>query len=152
MTAQTVAQNPMVKTRLIMYHKTPASGLTKFLRQNNKTICMFDALPKLAVVLDEDARDDDEKLLSHPAPLIKQAAEWLGMQQDEFEIESEFCEKVDVADGPVTVYMARFKTIDPPEEYANKVGGKFITLMDAIGLPPAEMELLRRAYKVIMGG
>lgn len=135
-----------------MYHKTPASGMTKFLRQNNKTICIFDGLPKLSVVLDDDERPQDEKLLSHPSPLIKQAAEWLGMPQDEFEIETEFCEKVDVAEGPVTVYLASIKTIDPPERHAEKVGGKFITLMDAVGLPPAEMELLRRAYKVIMEG
>ncbi len=152
MTAQTVAQKPLVKTRLIMYHKTPTSGLTKFLRQDNKTICMFEALPKLSVVLDDDERPVDEKLLSHPSPLIKQAADWLGLTQDDFELESEFCEKVDVSDGPVTVYLARFTTIDPPQDYADKVGGKFITLMDAIGLPPAEMELLRRAYKVIMEG
>lgn len=152
MTAQTVAQNPLVKTRLIMYHKTPTSGMTKFLRQDNKTICMFAALPKLAVVLNNDERPRDEKLLSHPSPLLKQAAEWLGMQQNEFEIESEFCEKVDVAGGPVTVYLARVKTLDPPEGYASKVGGKFVTLMEAVGLPPAEMELLRRAYKVIMEG
>jgi len=152
MTAQTVAQNPLVKTRLIMYHKTPASGLTKFLRKDNKTICMFDALPALSVVLDDDEQPESEKVLSHPSPLIKQAADWLGMQQDDFELESEFCEKVDVAEGPVTVYLVRFTTIDPPEAYADKVGGKFITLMDAIGLPPAEMELLRRAYKIIMAG
>ena len=135
-----------------MYHKTPTSGMTKFLRQDNTTICMFDGLPKLSVVLDDDERPLDEKLLSHPSPLVKQAADWLGMQQGEFEIESDFCEKVDVSDGPVTVYLVRFTAIDPPEDCAEKVGGKFITLMEAVGLPLAEMELLRRAYKVIMEG
>lgn len=135
-----------------MYHKTPSSGMTKFLRQDGKTICMFDGLPKLSVVLDDNERPADEKLLSHPSPLVKQAADWLGMQLDEFELETEFCEKVDVSEGPVTVYLASIKTIDPPDVNAEKVGGKFVTLMDAVGLPPAEMELLRRAYKVIMEG
>lgn len=152
MTAQTVAQNNQVKTRLIMYHKTPTSGLTKFLRQDDKTVCMFEGLPKLSVVLERDERPQDEKLLSHPSPLVKQAADWLGMSQDDFELEVEFCEKVDVSEGPVTVYLVRFTTIDPPQAHAEKVGGKFITLMEAVGLPPAEMELLRRAYKVIMEG
>lgn len=126
--------------------------MTKFLRQDNKTVCAFDALPKLSTVMEREERPKDEKLLSHPAQLLKQAAEWLGMEQASFEIESDYCEKVDVADGPLTVYLARFKTIDPPEECADKIGGKFITLTEAVGLPPAEMELLRRAYEVIMEG
>jgi len=74
------------------------------------------------------------------------------MEQAGLEIEGEYHEKVDVADGPLTVYLARFKTIDPPEDMAGKVGGRFISLTEAVGLPAVEMELLRRAYEVIMGG
>ena len=150
MTAQTVTQPPLTKTRLIMYHKSPSSGMTKFLRQDNKTVCVFAALPKLSTVMDPHERPSDEKLLAHPSPLLRQAAEWLGMEPASLELENEYCEKVDVADGPLTVYLARFKTIDPPENLANKVGGKFVTLTEAVGLPPAEMELLRRAYELIM--
>jgi len=126
--------------------------MTKFLRQSSQSVCAFEALPKLSTVLDKDERPQDDKLLSHPSPLIKQAAEWLGMEQSRLELESEYYEKVDVADGPLTVYLARFKTIDPPEDITNKLGGKFISLTEAVGLPPAEMELLRRAYEVIMEG
>lgn len=150
MTGQSVTHNPLAKTRLIMYHKSGSSGMTKFLRQDNKTVCAFSALPILSTVLDKHERPIDEKILSHPSPLIKQAAEWLGMEQASFELDSEYCEKVDVADGPLTVYLVRFKTIDPPQANAEKVGGRFITLTEAVGLPPAEMELLRRAYEVIM--
>lgn len=150
MTAQTVTQNLLANTRLIMYHKSPSSGMTKFLRRDNNTVCAFTALPKLSTVMEKDQRPMTEKVLAHPSPLIRQAAEWLGMEPASLELESEYCEKVDVADGPLTVYLARFKTIDPPEKSAHKVGGKFITLIEAVGLPPAEMELLRRAYELIM--
>lgn len=122
------------------------------MRQDNKTVCLFEALPKLSIVLERDERPLDEKLVSHPSPLIKQATDWLGMEQASLELESEFCEKVDVADGPLTVYLAGFTTIDPPDDFVCKVGGRFISLTEAVGLPPAEMELLRRAYEVIMEG
>ena len=134
-----------------MYHKSPSSGMTKFLRCDNKTICAFEALPRLSTVMEREERPKDEKLLSHPSPLLRQAAEWLGVEQSELELESEYREKVDVANGPLTIYLARFKGIDPPQASAERVGGRFITLTEAVGLPPAEMELLRRAYEVIMG-
>ena len=141
----------MAKTRLILYHKSPSSGMTKFLRRDNKTVCAFDALPKLSTVMEREQGPRDEKLLGHPSPLLRQAAEWLSMEQSELELESEYRERVDVADGPLTVYLARFKSIDPPQALVDKVDGRFITLTEAVGLPPAEMELLRRAYEVIMG-
>jgi hypothetical protein len=150
MTAKPAMEYPLAKTRLIMYHKSGSSGMTKFLRSDEQTVCVFSALPKLSTVLEKHERPTDEKILNHPSSLIKQAADWLGMEQANFEVDSDYCEKVDVADGPLTVYLVRFKTQDPPRDNAEKIGGKFISLTEAVGLPPAEMELLRRAYEVIM--
>ena len=37
-----------------------------------------------------------------------------------------------------------------PFDAAERVGGRFIALTEGRGLPPAELDLLRRAYRVIM--
>ena len=47
--------------------------------------------------------------------------------------------------------LARFTAIDPPFSAAEQLGGAFIDLTQARGLPPLELDLLRRAYEVILG-
>jgi len=137
--------------RLIMYHKSPTSGRTQFLCQP-QGVCVIDALPRLAQVLDAGDVPGEDKVLLHPSPLLQRAAQWLSISSAELEMDPEFCERVDVAGGPLTVYLARFKTIDPPLAAAQHVGGRFIALTEGRHLAPAELELLRRAYRVIMEG
>ena len=60
--------------------------------------------------------------------------------------------EVDVPNGPEVVYLARFTTTDPPYHEVEQADCKFAALTEFRGLPPAELELLRRAYQVIMGG
>ncbi len=136
--------------RVIMYHKTPTSALTRFLLQD-EGVCLPGRLPKLAQLIDNGTRRGaTEKVVAHPSPLLRHVAEWLAIPQDQLELDEEFCEKVDVAGGPLTVYLARFASIDPPFDAAERVGGRFIVLTEGRGLPPAELDLLRRAYTVIM--
>ncbi|MEJ2141959.1 MAG: hypothetical protein P8Y24_06330 [Gammaproteobacteria bacterium] len=87
-----------------------------------------------------------------PTPLLKGLTEWLQLEADDIEIDSEFYEKVDVAGGPITIYLVRFKDIEPPYEAAERVDAKFVLLTEMRDLPPAELDLLRRAYAVIMEG
>jgi hypothetical protein len=141
----------LASLRLIMYHKYPTSARTTFLMQD-EAICLPGRLPKLAQLMDSNTtrRSATEKVVAHPSPLLRHVAEWLALPQDSLELDSEFCEKVDVPDGPLTVYLARFDSIDPPFDAAERVGGRFIALTEGRGLPPAELDLLRRAYRVIM--
>ena len=87
-----------------------------------------------------------------PGPLLKELGEWLQLDIGDFEIDNEFYEKVDAAGGPITVYLVRFKNIDPPFEAAERVDGKFVLLTEMRDLVPTELELLRRAYASIMEG
>jgi hypothetical protein len=51
----------------------------------------------------------------------------------------------------VPVLLAGFTTIDPPFNAADSVGGRFVALTELRGLPASEMDLVRRAYTVILG-
>jgi hypothetical protein len=149
MTAVTLDEN-LANLRVIMYHKAPTSARTCFLLQD-EGVCLPGRLPKLAQLIDNGTRRGAaEKVVAHPSPLLRHVAEWLAIPQDQVVLDEEFCEKVDVAGGPLTVYLARFDSIDPPFDAAERVGGRFIALTEGRGLPPAELDLLRRAYSVIM--
>jgi hypothetical protein len=49
------------------------------------------------------------------------------------------------------MHLASFTTIDPPFDAAAAVGGQFIAITEAMGGMPVEMDLLRRAYEVLLG-
>ena len=134
--------------RVIMYHKSPTSARTQFLLQDD-SVCLPERIPKLAQLMD-GLQTRTEKVVAHPSPLLRYVTEWLALPQDAMELDEEFCERVDVAGGPLTVYLARFTSIDPPFEAAERIGGRFIALTEGRGLAPAELDLLRRAYTVIM--
>jgi hypothetical protein len=59
---------------------------------------------------------------------------------------------VDVAGGPIEVYLARFTQIDPPFDELASLGGEFIILTQGRNLVPAELEMLRMAYECVMEG
>ena len=140
----------LANLQLILYHKSPTSARTQFLLQG-EGVCLPGQLPQLAQVLESDRRNSvDGNVISHPSPLLRHAAEWLAVPNEILELDPEFHERVDVPGGPLAVYLARFTTIDPPFEAAERVGGRFIALTEGRGLAPAELDLLRRAYSAIM--
>jgi len=59
-------------------------------------------------------------------------------------------EQVDTPDGIITVYLAYFNALDPPRQLMAEKSCKFKTLTELRKRPPAEMELLRRAYALVM--
>lgn len=132
--------------RVILYHKQKTSARTLFLTLN-ETVCLFDGLPPLATVLDEDYRSP---LALHPAAPLAQTEQRLHLPAGSLEAEGDFQVWVDTPNGPLAVLLARFTAIDPPREAVPL--GRFIALTEARSLPPAELELLRRAYAVIMEG
>lgn len=51
----------------------------------------------------------------------------------------------------LTVHLASLDTVDPPFAEAEALGGRFVAITEARGCSPVELELLRRAYTVILG-
>ena len=135
-------------TRLVFYHKQATSARTLFLRFND-TVCAFDTLPSSARLSETP---EIQPVTIHPAPLITQAEQRLGLPHGSLEIEKEFYQQVEALTGLITIYLMRFTALDAPHEIVAPSGGHFISLMEARDLPPVELELLRRAYAVIMEG
>jgi hypothetical protein len=138
----------MNSCRVILYHKQATSAWLRFLRFANHSVCAFEPLPKLSVLMDEVP---ERALVLHPAPIIRDAEQQLGLNPGDLEAEGEYQELVDVAGGPVNILLARFTSIDPPFDLAERLQGRFIDLPDARDLSDTELLLLRKAYELLIG-
>ena len=134
--------------RVIFYHKQATSARTRFLRFANNSVCAFDALPELARVID----DVPETTPLHQNEVLSSAAQEIGLKPEELVAESEFQQLVEVPGRQIRVVLAAIKTTDPPFELAESIDAKFIDLTQARSLPPVELQLLRSAYEVVLGG
>lgn len=139
--------------RFILYHKHHASARTRFLCFANRTVLFPEPLPELSQRYDDTVPAPPRGVvMAHPAMLLRQLTEGLKMDVAELELEPQFVEQVDTAAARVDVHLVRFTAIDPPFELAQNVDGTFIDLTQARHLPGTELQLLRRAYEVIMEG
>lgn len=141
----------MQQSRVILYHNNPASARLRFLRFSYHRVCYPEALPALSV-LSDTLSDASHSIAIHPAATIQQVEKQLHLESGELQVEGEYRASVDVAGGPVSVFLARFNSIDPPFELAQMIGARFIDLNEARDLPQVELELLRKAYELILGG
>ena len=135
-------------SHIILYYKGDISALTLFCQRPDGHIC-FPPLPKLSETLTEDAFRSETVAL-RPTKLIKMVNKQLRLDDDLLEAEPGFNEQVDTPHGVVTVYMARFKLLDPPHQLMAERDCKLQPLTALIGRMPAEIELLRRAYTLVM--
>jgi hypothetical protein len=133
--------------RLILVHKQKTSGRLRFLRLPHGTIA-FTPLPPLSDLTENGA---SPQVVHHPAVFLKAAEARLGLPAGSLAHEPEFQTTVDTPEGPVAMHLASFTTIDPPFDAAAALGGRFIAITEAAGGMPVEMDLLRRAYEVLLG-
>ena len=134
--------------RIIFYHKQKTSARTRFLKFGDKTVCGFEALPDLAQVIDH--RSDNTVL--HPAAILRDAETRLSLDEGILKAEADYRYSVDVPGNSVQIILASIETIDPPFDEVEQSGAEFIDLTQARGLPSVELELLRSAYELILGG
>jgi hypothetical protein len=141
---------PLAKlARLILYHKHPISARTHFLQWQDEGICAFEPLPGSARLLEPG---HCPSVVIHPKPLLVQAERRMRLPRGSVVRESGFQEHVAAANAVLSVYLARFEMLEPPMSAAAGLGGRFIPLTEARRVAVAELELLRRAYQVIMEG
>lgn len=133
--------------RLILVHKQKTSGRLRFLRLPHGTVA-FTPLPPLSELIEDAA---PPQVVHHPAVFLRAAEEKLGLPAGSLAHEPEFLATVDTPDGRVALHLASFTTIDPPFDAAAALGGRFIAITEAAGGMPVEMDLLRRAYEVLLG-
>lgn len=134
--------------RIIFYHKQPTSARTRFLKFESGTVCAFSPLPSLAQLIEGKA----PKTVLHPAALLRDAEQQLSLDKGLLKAEADFRFSIEVPGETIQVILASIETIDPPFAEAEKAGAAFIDLTQARGLPPVELELLRAAYELVLGG
>ncbi len=131
--------------RLILFHKQKSSARTRFLRFAD-TVVAFAPLPASATL-----NADTRSVRPHPAALLRAAEERLALPDGSLVSVSDFSADVETTDGTVPVLLAGFTSIDPPFAAAEAIGARFVAITEARGLPTVELELLRRAYEVLIG-
>ncbi|TPQ27955.1 hypothetical protein [Methylomonas koyamae] len=137
--------------RLLLLYKGDISALTLFAQQANGSVCFPQPLPALSSALDQDS-GEAAGLTVHPATLVNAINKLMGFEADLLQAEAGYKQSVDTPGGIVTVYIARFKLLDPPHRLMQSLDCRMRTLPELRGRPPAEMELLRRAYETMMEG
>jgi hypothetical protein len=144
--------------RLLLAHKQKTSARVRFLRFPHG-LCAFTALPAHSTVLPDAP---ESRVEMHPKVYLSNAESKLGLAPDSLVLEAEFNAFVatpmatvatppTTADSPIQVRLATFTSIDPPFDAAERLGGRFVAITEARGCDPAELELLRLAYGVLMG-
>lgn len=142
--------NELLKTsRVILYYNGAISALTLFVQHPDESVCSPAPLPVLSSVLEDNEMPLDS---AHPAPadIVRTISEVMGLPTDLLLANSGYLEQVDTPGGIITVYLARFNALDPPRQLMAEKGCNFRTLTELRNRPPAEMELLRRAYALVM--
>lgn len=136
-------------TRIILFHKNKTSAKTVFWVRNNASICLFDDLPSSAEITTEG---EENNVVLHPTSILLEVEKKLAISKGMLEVEPEFSAKLLSENQVITVYLARFTTLDPPQELAEQHQATFISITQARGFPSLELELLRLAYQNIMEG
>lgn len=134
--------------RVILYHKQSTSARTRFLRYAYDSVCAFDAIPMPAQIVE----DEGCKTVIHPAAILRRMERHLDFPADCLKAQGEYHLVVEASCGKLQIILARITTEDPPFEQAAKSKTRFIDLTQARDLPPVELELLRHAYELILGG
>ena len=143
----------MSENRLIFYHKQSTSARLRFMKFFSGSVCGFEPLPRLSQLIDDTIDvDGGQYVVLHPAQLLKDASEKLGLDTESLKVEGEYHAQVDSSRGTVRVYLTELTTIDPPFDRAEAINAEFIDLTQARNLTDVELELLRMAYEHVMTG
>ena len=136
-------------SRVILYYNGAISALTLFVQHSDESVCTPYPLPVLSSVL-----EDDEMTLNSahtaPADIVCAIGKAMGLPANLLKANTGYREQVDTPGGIITVYLAQFNALDPPRQLMAEKGCKFRTLTELRNRPPAEMELLLRAYTLVM--
>lgn len=134
--------------RVILYHKQATSARTRFMKFSYDSVFAFSPVPELAQLCDQKYSN----MVIHPAAIMKEVEEKIGFPDASLKVESEYQHTIDVPGKGIQVLLAEITTTDPPFDTAENNNASFIDLTQARGLPQVELELLRSAYELILGG
>lgn len=134
--------------RAILFHKQPTSARLRFMRLAHGGVCAPGPIPDLG--RSRIGRPRGPAI--HPAQVLRWLERELGFDVGSLRAEEGYRCAVDGPDGQIPVLLVGIDSVDPPFELAERIGAGFIDLTQARGLPALELELLRGAYEVVLGG
>ena len=137
----------MTISRLILLHKQTTSSRLLFLCLRSGVLA-FSPLPVNSVLRDEDYLP---RIRIHPAAVVREAEDRLGLPAGAIVPETEFQAWVATPEGDIPVLLAAFSGIDPPFAAAEQCQGRFIGITESRQLSEIERHLLRRAYEHALG-
>jgi len=106
-------------------------------------------LPETASVMPEPGDTGEEY---GPGTVLNALAAQYGLDPAHLTLEENFQEWISSAVGPIRIHLARFTTLDAPREAIEPHGGVFKPISEMRGTPMIELNLLRQAFNLIMGG
>ena len=139
---------------IVAYHKQATSARMRFLVHAGGGVCGPDVLPSPAQLIDaeEGVPDTGEtSVVAHPGHSLTDLARSLGLAAGDMEFDGGPLARVDVPGGAVTVYAARFTTMDPPFETVEGAGARFVELAQARSLDPLDLQLMRLVFERAVG-
>ena len=134
--------------RIILLHKQATSARVRFFVHAYGGICGFAELADPVEVIEGEAGS----VVTLPRAVVAPAAVELGLDGNDLVGEADFVLSARSGGGTIAVHLARFTSIDPPFDLAERRGGRFVEMQSARTLPPNELTLLRAAYEAVMGG
>ena len=137
-------------------------------RQNRIILCHFDtystallfARQGTSVLLPEPLPDDASALANsppagpqhHPEKVLLACTERYGLDASQLRPVADFQEWMDSSSGPVRVHLAQFTTQDAPHDAIHPHDAVFKPISQMRGTAMTELNLLRRAFNLFMGG
>ena len=134
--------------RVILYHKQATSARTRFLKFAHQSVLAFEPIPALAQL----QSSDNSKMVNHPTAILQEVERRFDFPAGTLKAEGEYRHCVEVPGESIQIILANITTMDPPFELVEKQQASFIDLTQARGLPGVELELLRHAYELVLGG
>ncbi|MCX7099644.1 MAG: hypothetical protein NTV43_17255 [Methylococcales bacterium] len=138
--------NPPANSRVILYYNGAISGLTLFVQHPDESVCTPSPLPLLSSIMDTTTAGLDQAA----ADCVAAVSLAMGLTEGLLQPHPDYQEQVDTPSGIITVYLARLNCLDPPRQLMAEQGCKLKNLTELRNRPPTEMELLRRAYVLLM--
>lgn len=136
--------------RCVVFHKQKTSARTRFLIQGRDVVFPAGLEEESSLT---DAADPDApagNLLPHPAAGIASLAALLDLPPSVFRVEGAHLGRV-VEDNLAPIWLVEVTTTDPPLEKALRMGGRFVSIMEARQASLIQREILRRAYERVLG-
>lgn len=140
--------NILDRNRVILCHFDSYSTALVFARYGDSVLAPA-PLPETAsaipVLSDVDAQHA-------PGAVLDAFVARYGLDPTKLKLDDDFQAWLSSDGDPIRIHLARFTTIDAPHEALEPSGGVFKPISGMRGMPMIELNLMRQAFNLIMGG